>query len=213
MIEETRILLADPQPLYRRGLKALLKDVPYWRVVGDASRTGELTKQFQLQKPHLLIIDYHKAFFDEEAIVQMLSEHSDCKVILISSRAKDWTNFNKLQFPVHSYLTKECSIQDVIKTIEMAIKGEKFYCNFIVELLLKGKVEKQLTSVQISDCLTEREIEITRMVALGKVNKEIASDLHLSPHTIHTHRKNIMKKLGLHSAVELTSYAKEVGII
>lgn len=212
-MKKTNIILADPQPVYRRGLKSLLTDIPYWNVVGEASRTRELVEQLQLHQPNLLIIDYSKAFFDAKELARCLDNLPSCKVILLSSRTKDWSTFKFLEFSVHSYLTKECTIQDLKQTIDLALRGERFYCNFIVELLLKEKPELVPAQGIVSKCLTDREIEIAKLVAQGKVNKVIASELHLSPHTIHTHRKNIMKKLGLHSAVELASYVNEAGLI
>lgn len=160
-----------------------------------------------------MILDYNPSYFDEKELSKALALQPECKVIILSSQDKKWQVFKSLKFNVYSYLTKECSELDVIKSIRMASKGEKFFCSFIVEMLLGEKDEWQNESAHIPSCLTERETEITKLVAQGLMNKEIADELSLSPHTIHSHRKNIMKKLNIHSAVELTNYAKEAGIV
>lgn len=207
-----RITLADAQPVFREGIKSMLLAHQDVTVVSEAGNTPELLDQLSLYCPDILILDYNPLYFDNEAIQKILNTQRDCRVIILSSQEKRSTIFKALELNVCSYLTKECSRQDLYKAIRSAARGEKFFCSFIVDILLEDKVSPSRDRLA-SHYLTERETLVTRLVALGKVNKEIAYELNLSPHTIHTHRKNIMKKLGLHSAVDLTNYAKETGIV
>jgi len=207
------LVLADAQPVFRAGIKSLLAAHEDLHVICEAGNTTELLPALKLYKPDILILDYNPSYFNGEELATVLLEQPDCKVIIISSQEKKWNIFKSLEFNVYCYLTKECGTQDVYTAIRAAAKGEKFFCTFILNILLGDKTVPVKTKSHQPGCLTERECEIVKLVAQGKVNKEIASELHLSPHTIHTHRKNIMKKLGLHPAVELANYAKTTGIV
>lgn len=207
------ILLADAQPLFREGIKSLLNAHKDVTIVSEAGNTYELAEQLSMHRPGMLILDYNPLYFDSDALSKALASQPDCKVIILSSQEKRSVIFKALEFNVYSYITKECSRAELYKAIQQAARGEKYFCSFIVDILLEDKVNQSRERVHVSNFLTERETHVTRLVALGKVNKEIAYELNLSPHTIHTHRKNIMKKLGLHSAVDLTNYAKETGIV
>ena len=110
-------------------------------------------------------------------------------------------------------MTFECDEEEIIHAIFAIYKGEKFYCNKVLDIVFN----KHLFKKEDDNCeptnLTVRETEITILITKGNTNKEVAELIHLSPHTIHTHRKNIMKKLGLKSVSELTIYAISTGLI
>lgn len=208
-----RIVLADAQPVFREGLKNLLYTQEYACQIAEAGNTHELIAMVEGIKPDLLVLDFNPTYFDPELLSQALVQVPDCKVIIISSQDKKWGIFKSLEFNVYCYLTKECAQKDILKAISMAMKGEKFFCTFILDVLLADKKKKLPADTCSTGCLSNREIEIIRQVALGKVNKEIAALLNISPHTIHTHRRNVMKKLNLHSAVDLCNFAIEKGIV
>lgn len=210
------IAIADAQPVFRKGLITFLDDKPEYSVISEASNTQELVRILNEYRPDILILDFNVRFFDANTLNQTLQKLSSCKVIIISSQEKPWQIYKSLELNVYCYLTKECGFPEIFKAINSAVKGEKFICNYIMEVLLENKVI-QSNNNELYDCqpqvLTAREIEITRLVAKGHKNKDIADILSLSPHTIHTHRKNILKKLGINSALELTNYAYKIGII
>lgn len=207
-----RVILADAQPVFRQGVRALLSPFEALQVMAEVGNTQELLVALRTHLPDILILDYNPTYFDGQRLAACLAKLHDCKVIIISSQDKKWNIFKSLSFNVYCYLTKECSAEDVHRAVRLAAKGEKFLCSYIVEVLLGEKINGSVRQ-HMATCLTEREIEITRMVAMGKANKEIATLLNLSPHTIHSHRKNILKKLDLHSALDLANYAKETGIL
>lgn len=206
------VVIADYQPIFREGIKSLLLERDEFDVIYEAGNTAELLRGLHLG-PDILILDFNPAYFDGARLAEALSVIPGCKVIIISSQDKKWNIFKSLEFNVYSYLTKECSIQEIIKAVQMASNGEKFFCSFIIDILLKHNLVYEPKNHALPWCLSERETEIVKLIAQGKINKEIARELFLSPHTVHTHRKNIMKKLGVHSAVELTNFAKENGLL
>jgi len=213
-----RIMLADAQPVFREGIKSILTGKEKSFIIREAGNTRELSAALPVFKPDILIFDYNPVYFDHGQLHPMLSVIPACKVIIISSQKKKKNILKSLALNVHGYLTKESSSNDIRKAINAALHGEKFFCTFIVDILLEDKKVPPKPAIVVDppepeNSLTSREIEIIRRIAAGKANKEVAAEMNLSPHTIHTHRRNIMKKLQLHSAVELYSFAMKNGLV
>ena len=208
-----QILIADSQYLARQGLKHLLQSKPEWKVVGEATEEAELMALLSAKKPDLVILDYNQPrYFELETIHKMRELLPEVRVLIISDDTNEQNIYRVLEEGVNSFLTKHCDGEEIVGAIHATAKGEKFFCHNILTLLLEKTFPKD-----DPDCspvpLTPREIEIVRLVAQGKIAKEIASELNLSTHTVYTHRKNIMKKLKLSSASELVLYAVNKGIV
>jgi DNA-binding NarL/FixJ family response regulator len=214
-----RIMLADAQPVFREGIKSILtgKEKPF--IIREAGSIRELSPAIHVFKPDILILDYNPHYFDHGQLHSALSVLPACKVIIISSQKKRKHILKSLELNVHGYLTKESGKNEIKMAINAALQGEKYFCTFIVDVLLADKKATPKPTIvadppeQENSSLTSREMEIIRRIASGKANKEVASEMNLSPHTIHTHRRNIMKKLQLHSAVELYSFAMKKGLV
>ncbi|WP_212005566.1 response regulator transcription factor [Chitinophaga sp. HK235] len=211
--DSTRIILADAQPVYREGIKSLLADLQKNYRVEEAGNSKELRPALLSFHPDILILDYDPVYFDADELLNTLSVIPECKVILISSQKKKTDLFKLLDSNVYCVLTKECRKIDVRQAIIGAIQGEKFFCTFALDLLLADRKSTPTIPTFPPEGLSVRETDIIRQIASGKSNKEIAGVMHLSQHTIHSHRRNIMRKLQLHSAVELCNYALESGIV
>ena len=216
--EPIRIMLADAQPVFREGIKSILtgKEKPF--IIREAGNTRELSAALQTFKPDILILDYNPVYFDHGQLHHALSVMPTCKVIIISGQKKKKHILKSLELNVHGYLTKECSRNDIKKVIDAVLHGEKFFCTFILDVLLEDKKVPPKPAIVVNppepeNSLTGREMDIVRRIAAGKANKEVASEMNLSPHTVHTHRRNIMKKLQLHSAVELYGFAMKNGLV
>lgn len=204
-----RILLADAQPVFREGIRSLLvnQETPY--LIQEAGNTDELRHVLLSYLPDILILDYNPSFFSPEEISTVAAHIPSCKVIILSSQQTKAHILRSLELNVYCYLTKECGKQELQEAITGALQGRKQYAPFIVDLLL----DDRRNSTNTHNVLTGKETAIVKQIASGKANKEIAAAMNLSPHTVHTHRKNIMKKLNLHSAVELASFAIERGLV
>ena len=207
------ILIADAQHLFRDGLKLLLKNRKSIEVAAEAENRRELFKALKQLQPDVIIIDYNLPdYFTQNDIGEIHRHSPQSKVLVISSDHDKQTIYKVLEYGINSFLTKECSKKEITRAIYATAKGEKFFCNKVLDLLL----EKNATRFE-PDCeptaLTERETEITRCIAEGKSTNAIADELYISVHTVRTHRKNIMRKLGVNSVSELVLYAVNVGII
>lgn len=212
MQDTISIAVADAHFLSRVGLKKLIGEMTTFRLVGEADNENELFRLLRTCEPDVLIIDYyHPGHFSEASIDKIKSIAPDVYILVISGVHDKESIYQVLERGVHSFLTKTCGKEEVVDAIEATAKGEKFFCTRIVDYLLEKSFAK--TENCSPSPLTPREIEIVQLVAKGLIAKEIADILSLSPHTIYTHRKNIMRKLKLNSSSELVLYAVNNGFV
>ena len=162
----------------------------------------------------LLVIDPKaENGFGVETLLSIINDNENLNVLVISNVNNESQVLQILEKGVQGYLTYTCDEDEIVHAIFAIAKGEKFYCNKVLDIVFNKHLYKKETVNCDPTSLTIRETEIAVMLAKGLTNKEVADQIHLSPHTVHTHRKNIMKKLGVRSASELTIYALSIGLI
>ena len=208
------ILIADSQYLIRVGLKNLIRNLAGFNAVAEVSNESDLLDFLKKDKVNIIILDYsHSSYFKIETIQKIKKISPNSKILIISSDNNKNNIYEVLELGVNSFLTKQCEEDEILNAIKATAKGEKFFCNNVLNYIL----EKSFSPEENDDCaptpLSFREIQIVRLIGAGKIAKEIASDLKLSTHTVYTHRKNIMRKLELNSTSELVIYAINHGII
>ena len=208
-----KLLHADTETLCRRGLKVLLEESGKFSDIRGVEDSEELFSELVKLVPDVLVIDYNqKDYFSVDDIVKVQSDYPLIKILVTSSDRIEKSILNVLETGVQSFLTRECSEDEILNSIFAIIKGEKFYCNRIVDVILQKSLHPEVQDCDYTS-LTEREIEITKLVAEGMTSKAIASKLFISYHTVHTHRKNILKKLELKTTNDLTLYAINTGLV
>ena len=208
------IVIADAQFLIRRGLKDVLhNEADKFRIVAEVTNEEDLFKVIIEDNPGVVIIDYNQPDHFSIETVFRIKEISPYTGIMIISSDDDRSNiYHAVENGINSFITKQCDDKEIIDAVIATSRKEKFFCHRILEIILAksfGPEEDQCEPIPLSP----REIEIVQHIASGRIAKEIASDLHLSTHTIYTHRKNIMRKLNLSSPVELVMYAINKGIV
>lgn len=207
-----KILIADSQLLYREGLKTLLSQEKDFEVVGEVVHSIEIENAVQKYNPDVVIIDYNLEDKFSADDIQMLSQQLNIGVLIITSDMnKD--NINKvLNYGAKSFIRKECSKEEVIDAVYSTYNQEKYICNKVLYKLLSNTEQAS----QFSNCdpsiLSTREHEILMLVGEGCTTSDIAEKLHLSQHTVSTHRKNIIKKLGFKNKSELVAYAASLTV-
>ncbi len=211
-LSNLKVIHADARVLTKVGMKSILSKIGIKEVVAVGSEVA-LYKEIKEKGADLLIIDYNqKDFFSIENIFSIQNNYPNIKILVVSSDLEQIRILKVLESGVNSFLTKECSEEEIIDAVVSLTKGGKFFCNKVMDFLLQ---KDDASGVQgcTAITLTEREIEVTKMIAEGMTSKAIANSLFVSYHTIHTHRRNIMKKLGLKTATELTLYAVNSGLV
>ncbi len=211
-VKPIKILLADAQYLVRMGLRHIVSRDDALEVVGESSGSDELQRDVKELAPDVVMLDYNsEEAFELDDIARIKAISSNTHVLVISADESKENINRSLELGVNSYLTKQCDREEILNAIFATAKGQRFYCNKVLDIILEKHLGQEV------DCkptaLTAREVEIVKLIAEGKSTKYIADNLHLSHHTIYTHRKNVMKKLGINSASELILYAINSGIV
>lgn len=206
------ILLADAQYLIRVGLRHLIERIDDFDIIGEAKNEVDLKRLLAANSPNVVIMDHLQTDNFGEQIINIIKTSSPKTNMLVISSDNEKSNvYGVIEAGVNSFLTKQCNEEEIISAIRATARGEKFFCSKVLNFILEKSFAKE------EDCepsvLTPRECEIVKLVASGKIAKEIAAELNLSPHTVYTHRKNIMKKLQLNSSSELVRYAINKGLI
>lgn len=206
------ILHANANVLMANGLNAILKKGGGIDSIHNAADEESLFKSLDEANYDLVVIDPLSSSerFTVATTLKLREKYPEKKVLIISEIHSPQNVLQILEKGVQGYLTRQCDEAEITHAIFAIAKGEKFYCNKVIDIALNKEFDPENCE---PTSLTERENEITAHIASGLTNKEIGEKLHLSHHTVHTHRKNILKKLGIKSVSELTVYAMSVGLI
>lgn len=206
--------IIDKSEVFAEGLKIILKDHPSIKGVNIIVHPDESFMQSLAASGQqaLVFIDYSRLDKGLQWIKTLLENNSQIKVIAITEELPANILMNALNSGVDAHLLKCCSKEEIHESIDSVLDNKKFYCGNVIRLL-----DHFNKSDKLEDCegitLSSREIEIIRLIAQGLTNKEIADKLCLSPHTVHTHRKNIMQKLGIKNTAGIVIYAVKENII
>jgi DNA-binding NarL/FixJ family response regulator len=212
-VPSIKVALADKQALTRVGLKSFIKEKTDLDLLEEVNSLQDLIETLKNHQPQVLLIDYNlRDFISIKDLREARKLSPNTRILVISSDNNKANIFEVLEIGVNGYVTKECSQQEIVGAIYATAKGEKFFCNKVLDLILEKHLKKDADECLPTE-LSVREVEVVKWTASGLNARQIADKLHLSHHTVYTHRKNVMKKLTLGSVSELTLYAVKTGII
>ncbi len=205
------ILIANNNKITAEGLKTILQSKMGNRVLGVADSIDHLTNQSSKYFPDIVVIDYSSEPFGVDSIKEIKRIYKDCKILAITDPLPKSIISKALKNGIDSYLLSDCDRPEIMEAIEDTYDGKQFYCGMVIDILAEENDSEGNGCSGIS--LSEREIEVIRLISDGKTNKEIADKLFLSTHTVNTHRKNIMNKLGIKNTAGIVIYAFRENII
>ena len=202
-----RVLVVDDHAIVRKGVKALLDEVENIDVIGEASNGIEAVDQAENLKPDVILMDLEMPIMDGvEAISQITSQQEEARIVALTSFATDDKVFPAIKNGALGYILKDSDPDKLIDAIQQVHRGEPSLDPSIARKVLNelGRPTKQPIS---PDPLTEREIEVLRLVARGLSNQDIADHLTIAEVTVRTHVSHILSKLHLANRVQATLYA------
>jgi two-component system, NarL family, response regulator NreC len=215
-MKKLRILLADDHIVMRTGLRALLERQPNLEVVGESENGRETVALAASLQPDVVVMDVGMPVLNGiEATQTIVTQCPTIAVVILSMHADESYVMRALKAGARGYLLKDSGAADLISAIQAVSQNKSFFSPKVSRILAEDyiRVLKQKGAVDSYDLLTSREREILQLLAEGKANKEVATDLNISPYTVETHRSHIMEKLNLHNPAELILYAVRKGII
>ncbi|HXE10997.1 MAG TPA: response regulator transcription factor [Bryobacteraceae bacterium] len=211
-----RILLADDHTIMRNGLRLLLERQSDFVVVAEAENGREAVELTARENPDIVIMDIGMPVLNGiEAAKRISDVQPRTAVVVLSMHSDESYILRALKSGARGYLLKDSAEADLIGAVRAVAAGKAFFSPAVSKVLADDYIRQiQQKGVEDSyELLTTRERELLQLVAEGRSTKEIASQLNLSPHTVDTHRGNIMHKLNVHSVPELILYAVRRGII
>ncbi|RMG77844.1 MAG: DNA-binding response regulator [Bacteroidetes bacterium] len=197
-----KILVANSEDITGSGLVWLIRSISENYEVKRTDAAETLFSLLAVFSPDILFIDYLSEGFDVEVIKKVKQLYPDLKIIAVTEKTEKRNILKALSFGVSAYLLECCDVVEIKEAINASLKKEQFFC---------GKILNQLNRTESFDCrgvnLSEREVEIITLIAKGYTAKEIADKLCLSTHTVNTHKKKIMRKVGVKNIAELVMFA------
>jgi len=213
-----RILLVDDQALFREGLHTLLSVQPDLQVVGEAGNGEEALRQTAALHPDVVLMDLRMPVLDGVAATRRLHEtQPDSRVIMLTTFDDDEYVFEGLRAGAVGYLLKDVPSEKLIEAIRAAARGESFLqpsvaAKVVAEFARLADQAPRRTDPLIEP-LSARELEVLRLIATGKTNKEIAAALVIAEGTVRNHVTNILGKLGVRDRTQAALKARELGIV
>ncbi len=210
----TKIIIADDHRIIHDGLKPMLDSQPDIEVVALADTGKKAVELTEELKPNLVIMDISMPDLNGfEATLHIVSQCPEVKIIALSMNSDRQYVKRMLEAGASAYLTKDCSLEELVDAIRIVSAGKKYLSPEISSIVIDESLNhSSRTGSSASSGLTMRERDVLQLLAEGKSLNETAAKLSLSIKTVHTHRQNIMEKLDLHSIAELTKYAIKEGL-
>jgi len=207
--EAITIVLADDHAVVRSGLSMLLNAEPDLEVVAEAGDADEAGRYVRGHKPNVLVLDLNMPGKPSlEAMPEMLDASPDTRVVVLTMQNDPAFAREAMRAGAHAYVLKEAADDELVQAVRLASKGETYMHPSLGAKLAAAPDEKKAPGN-----LSEREIEVLRLIALGHTNGEIAQQLFLSVRTVESHRAHIQQKLGVTSRAELVRHALDAGLV
>ena len=208
-----RVLIADDHTIVRKGLRALLTSKGDIDVVGEASDGQSAVEQAAALKPDVILMDIAMPRLDGiEAIKQITARQSQVRILVLTSFATDDKVFPAIKAGALGYLLKETKSAELTHAIEQVYRGEPSLDPAIAQRVLY-ELGRPSEKPPTPDPLTQRELEVLKLVAQGLGNQDIAERLVITEITVRSHVSNILAKLHLANRVQATLYALREGLV
>ena len=207
------ILHAEFQTLSRIRLKEILLKTAVAVSYSETLNSKDLFQRIKILPPDVLIINYYEgSTFCEADIFRIRTDYPEIKILVLSSDNLNSRVKAVIQSGIGGYVFSDAGEQEIINAVFAVARGEKIISNKVIDVIINEPNALKKEWIEEKG-ISQRVIEIIKMLAFGSTNKLIASQLNLSHHTVHTHRRNIMKKLNLKTISELTLFAFKSGLI
>ena len=212
---KTRIILADDHKIFLDGLHALLAAQEDLQVLATTEDGEALLHALKEHNADVVLMDYNMPGMDGLECTRLVRQQfPEVKILVLSMHNTPGHIQRILKAGAHGYLLKNTSKDELVRAISTVVEGGNYYSAEVTETIMQGlqRQEANAANYQIAK-LTEREREVLILIADEKTTAEIAEELHISKHTVETHRKNLISKLQVRNVNGLVKYAVQQGLV
>lgn len=209
-----KIVLADDHAIVRNGVKAVLEKLgKNMEIVAEISNGKDLVDYAQKHGADVYVVDISMPVLNGiEAVERIVRRNPDAKVVMLSMYDDRVSVEKSLKACAKGFIVKVSTADEIVDAIEEVAAGRFYLCSKVSKYIVQGFLGKSSSRKRDVTGLTPKEKEVLQLIAEGYSSKQIAKSFNLSLNTIHVHRNNIMKKLGIHKQAELVRYAIKEGI-
>jgi DNA-binding NarL/FixJ family response regulator len=219
MKTKIKVAIAEDQSLFRKGFMALLGDTSNIRFVLEAENGIRLLEGLEKMKsklPDVIFMDIEMPEMDGfSATEEIVRKYPQIKILALTMHNADDFILQMHRNGAHGFLTKDADIEEVLDAVDMVMNKGKYYNERSMRVLLDNaeKVLKSSSRTGVLAYLSQREIDVLRLLCSEQTNTQIAENLNLSVRTVEWHRRNIYSKLNLRNIAGLTKFAMDNGIL
>jgi two-component system NarL family response regulator len=213
--DQTRVLLVDDHDLFRRGLRTLLEEQGV-QVIAEATDGAEAIARVREHSPDVVLMDINMPVMSGVDSTREIVRMSPLtRVVVLTISDVDGDVIDAVLAGASGYLLKDASIDELLRGIEAAAAGDSLMSPHVAAKVLQRVRAAGPTATERNARaeLSERELDVLRLIANGKDNADIARELHISPKTVKNHISNILMKLGIENRIQAAVYAVRSGIV
>lgn len=209
------VVLADDQPLVRGGFRLILEAEDDIKVTGEAGDGEEAIAVARRSQPDVILMDVQMPKLDGiEATRRITADGSVSRILILTTFEQDDYVFAALRAGASGFMLKNAAPEDLVRAVRVVATGEALLAPSVTRRLIQEYAQRTVPVRNAGlDELTERELEVLRLLATGKSNAELAAELFLGEGTVKTHVSHLLRKLGLRDRVQAVVFAYESGLV
>jgi len=214
-MSKIKIVIVDDHQMFIDGIRVLVQSMPNIEVVGEANNGIELIDVLHNVLPDVILMDMSMPKMDGlDATKHVVKNHPDCKILMLTMHDSRNHIERLLKAGANGYILKNTGADELKKAIESVVNGQAYYSQEVTNRIMEGLQQKKRVSAEHGDAvITDREKDVLKLIAQEFTTSEIAEQLFISHHTVESHRKNLISKLGVRSAAGLVKYAVQMGLL
>ncbi|MEM7550996.1 MAG: response regulator transcription factor [Bacteroidota bacterium] len=212
-MKSTDIFLSDHQELTNVGLVNLIRKEKDLSLVGNESDWTSFISTLEQTQPNLIICDYFEnESFPTDFLERIKKVSPNSYIIIVTADSSEKQIHGLISRGARGFLTKSCSGEEILSSIRAVTDGNRFFCPTVLDIIVRKPDVEENQESSIAN-LSQRESEVLKLIAEGYSTQQISEELHVSIHTINSHRKNIYKKLKLKKPRDLILFAMNQGLV
>ena len=207
----SKILIADDHPIMADSIKSLLSGSDHIEVVAVVHDGTEVMKVLEQKEIDLVLLDIDMPIMDgPECARRIQSDYPKVKVAMLSMHQEKAMIKNLMELDIKGYMLKTISQEELLLAVETIERGGEYFNSEVTKILMEPN---NTIEGSVSANLSEREMEIVKLIAAGLTNPQIGEKLFISPKTVDTHRTNVMKKIGVNNVAGVVRFAFQNGLV